>query len=372
MSNYDSIMDGTTTKPLFEKSDADCSTFINAAIPRTYLTTGTAQLPSSIVALMSGPGGSSKSMCVLGIALSLVSGKTYLGFIPEGQKEVIYLSGEDDKSEIHRRAERMFPELFPSQDNSPFDKKAALAALNRFHVPDLTGQNLRLSEKSDDISKTKVFQSLVIALEPFENLDMIIFDTGSRFRGGTENSAEDAAFFITLCEQVVSEKEATVLVITHSNKLGGSNQQSVRGSSAIVDNARFVMTMKPNNDDQTLIEFNVAKNNYGLIGKQGLFRRKDDGTLELTDQNDAQKTKALAKLGIHEQSIIDHIRSLHSAGAPISIRDFARNYSGTKASYDLSENTLREGLLALVDMGRLTKQKSGRTEILVPVVQVKK
>jgi hypothetical protein len=369
MGNYKDLMNGTPATPLFDISDTNCSGFIKPAQPRQYLTSGIAEIPKGIVALCAGPGGSSKSMLALGISLAITSGQNYLGFTPVDRNHVLILSGEDDKDEIHRRAARMFPAIFPDSGGAAFSAQDALNALELLSVPDLTGQNLKLSEKIEDIQETKVFESLVLAIKQLGNLGFIIIDTGSRFRGGNENAAEDAAFFISLCERIAKETDATVLVITHSNKSGGGSQQSVRGSSALVDNARFAMTMEPDSNDASLINFRVVKNNYGCSGNSATYKRLEDGTLELQDDAIAKASKALAPLAYKGQEIVDRIIDDRAANNYWSAREFSRKYSGKDGGFGLSEDKLREAVEALVANGRINTEKSDRKEVLVPAIE---
>jgi hypothetical protein len=369
MSNYDDVMDGTPAAPLFDIGDTNCSDFINPAPPRQYLTKGIAEIPKGIVALCSGPGGSSKSMLALGVALAIASGEPYLGFNPVGRNRVLILSGEDDKDEIHRRAVRMFPAIFPDSGGADFSTQDALDALELLFVPDLTGQNLKLSEKIEDIQETKVFESLMLALKPLGDIGFIIIDTGSRFRGGNENAAEDAAFFISLCERIAKETGATVLVITHSNKSGGGHQQSVRGSSALIDNARFVITLELDKDDSTLINVRVVKNNYGASGNKATFRRLEGGVLELQDPATTRTRKALAPLAGNGQEIVERVRDDRAAGTLMSAREFSREYGGIDNDFNMSQKRLYEAVAALISVGRLKTEQSGRKEVLVPAIE---
>ena len=369
MGNYDDLMDGHPDEPLFTVADTDCSTFTSDPPPRVFLTQGAAEIPLGIVGLLSAPGGSSKSMLALSVSLAIASGIGYIGFTPTAQRKVLILSGEDEKSEIHRRASPMLGNIHPDS-NGGIDATAAQQTLQHLMIPALTGMTLKLSEKMEDISETLVYRQLIAALKQFEEIGMVVIDTASRFRGGSENAAEDAAFFISLCEQIAKRTGATILIITHSNKVGGGHQQSVRGSSALVDNARFVMTMDPDKEDEALIRFRVAKNNYGPTGAGSTFRRAETGLLELLEDDAAKSQKALAGLGGNEAGVIELVTELHNEGNSLSIREFERVYGGKHKDFGLTQQALGNGLRALVKKGqlRLIKSDSGRTTILAPVI----
>ena len=373
MSTFDDLLDGETVVPLFSPSESDTTKFVNTPPERKLLTTGAVAIPEGIVSVLAGPGGSSKSMLAVGISLALTSGLPYLGFEPTAQHSVLYLSGEDDKGEMHRRVYRMLPGIYPMESAlGGFDSKQAPAALQQFYIPDLSGKLLRLTEKSHEVHQTETFDALMNALSGFENLKMIVLDTGSRFRGGSENDASDTALFVSTCEQIVAATGATVLIITHANKTGGGGQNATRGSSALVDNSRLTMTMKPvvvDKQPTNQVELRVAKNNYGRAHNISIFERKDDGTLHPVDAEEAYTSKAIATLGCHESHIIEIIKEHYDTGDPISVRQFSREYGGVNNEFSISVNKMEKGIRALIKRGRLAVEKIGRGEKLIPVVE---
>ncbi len=268
---------------------------------------------------------------------------------------------------MHRRAYRMLPTVFPlSGTEDSFDGQEAEGALKNLLVPNLMGKQLRLTEKKDDIEETDTAEALAMVLEGHHDLSLIILDTGSRFRGGSENDAADTAKFVSLCEQYAEMTGATVLLVTHTNKQGGANQNVIRGSSALVDNARFAMTMEPN-DDSNKVKFRVVKNNYGPVSGNVTFERCDDGQLKLVSETEATLEAALVNLGGKEQEIIDFVRQRADQNDPVTIRELCRTH---KSLFDLSETKLVAGIEALISKVRLKDVKVGNRRELHPVVEV--
>lgn len=374
MTIYDDLLDAPTAKPLFNPSDCATDHFVSTPPERKYLTTGTVAIPEGVVSVLAGQGGSSKSMLSAGVSLALASGQPYLGFTPTDKHPVLYLSGEDDKNEIHRRIYKMLPGICPMESSlSGFDDRQATTTLQNLYVPDLCGKQLRLTEKNHEVHQTEVFNSLMETLNKFKDIKMIILDTGSRFRGGSENDASDTAMFVSTCEQIVAATGATILIITHTNKTGGGGQNATRGSSALVDNSRLTMTMTPvvvNKKPTNQVELRVAKNNYGSAHNISIFERQDDGTLHLINAEDAHATKAITSLGGYESHIVSIIKEHHNSGDPISIREFSREYGGVNKEFSISVNKMEKGLRALVQKGRLGIEKIGRGEKLIPVVEI--
>jgi hypothetical protein len=131
---------------------------------------------------------------------------------------------------------------------------------------------------------------------------LIVFDTLSRFHQLDENSNGDMAGLISTLEHIASKTGASILFLHHINKGSaragqGDQQQSARGASALIDNARwcgFVAKMSeeeagrfrdssghsPIGDRRSyFVRFGVSKQNYDAIPIDRWYQRHEGGVL---------------------------------------------------------------------------------------------
>src|SRR5690606_14169428 len=98
------------------------------------------------------------------------------------------------------------------------------------------------------VRQTEIVEQLLCVTKAIPDLKLIIFDPVSRYRGGQENSNEDATRFIEAAERIAKATGATVLLLHHANKGSMSaeerNQNAARGASALTDGARWQMNLR--------------------------------------------------------------------------------------------------------------------------------
>ena len=185
-------------EPLFTLDETSTTYFLDQIPPerRLLLQSDQIDIPLGVVAILSGQGGVGKSMMALNLAIATASQCPIDTFESVEPMRVLYLSGEDDKDEMHRRTLSILNKHFRRDTGMDFeyDLDHINPILSFLHIPDLTGKPLRLTEKVLDISETPVFTQLMLAVEPFDQLGLIVIDTAIRFRGGSENDSSDTAF----------------------------------------------------------------------------------------------------------------------------------------------------------------------------------
>jgi RecA-family ATPase len=204
-------------------------------------------LPFDIIGLIPAAGGTGKTFILLDLALSVVTGTCFLKqeWATGTPGKVLCVFGEESRDEIHRRLKKMILK-------NGYD----------FHQCNLIKQNLRIelthgsnpafANSHADDSNSDFFNDLV-ADSINQRYKLIILDPLSRFYKADENDATQATLFIEKLEQLKERvKQGTgekmvVLGAHHVNKSSTKTDMTsgmMRGSSAFVDGARWVLGLQ--------------------------------------------------------------------------------------------------------------------------------
>lgn len=235
-------------------------------------------LPRGIVGLYGGPPGGGKSLSLIQLALSVATGRPWLGhYRPSASGAVAIISAEDDDIELHHR----WYELVRGMGLDRSEISQAEKSIVIVNV-DLITTSVSLSEsttiyKSVGSGKRMVREysvtdacSLIyesLAREPLEYA-LVIFDPVSAFgESGVETDSAIATYFMRHALGTFRSLPGgpTVLVAHHTTKIatGSMNdhvdQNAIRGSSALTGAARWVSLWWE--DDANDYHFAVAKSN---------------------------------------------------------------------------------------------------------------
>lgn len=194
-------------------------------------------MPAGKVAMLVAPGGTGKSQALVQLAVSVASGKPWLGtYNVKDPGPVLLALGEEDANEMHRR-------IRGAVDVVGWD--AAPAVARNLHALSLCGERAMLV---DDEGKDTLFgKSLSAGLAAWPGVDgwrLIILDPASRFLGPeAETDNAQATRFIEAVERLTRlPGQPTVLFAHHTNKsalAGDTDQGAARGSSGLTDGARW-------------------------------------------------------------------------------------------------------------------------------------
>lgn len=312
-------------------------------------------------------GGTGKSFLCLQMGVALASNTTLCDqwkvSIPG---KVLILCAEDDTDEIHRRiyaiTNYVRNKIIESKDiyniegytlsTEEFDARLR----ENLFVKSLLGRDNLLTEDSvKGVTKTKTLGKLIRTANEIDDLKLIVVDPISRFRGGEENSAEDATRFVEALEHICQLTGATVLASHHANKdsqksSGSGEQFASRGSSALTDGVRWQMNMstmseqqagKDNNktiDRQNLVHITIPKSNYSRPFGEAWLKRLDKGVLEYTEiisKYDLQKESLLPK-------VAEIIKARLEKGFEHTMTDFIDRYSGKDEQFGLGRDKFKK------------------------------
>jgi regulatory protein RepA len=239
-----------------------------------------AGLKAGTVGILASPGGVGKSFLsielAMGVAAPVADGHLLnLGIRSHGR--VLMLNAEDPLDVLHERVHAIGQFL---------DDSSREAVQEQLKMTSLRGKrpNLLDSKWVDAISTA------------CEGARLLVVDTFSRFHTGDENSNAEMAEAVGGLEVIAERSGAAVLALHHTSKAATLNgqqasQQSTRGASAIVDNARWqsyleAMSEKDAKDlsvpidlRRHFVSFGVSKQNYGRPLSPRWLVRLDKGVL---------------------------------------------------------------------------------------------
>ena len=267
-------------------------------------------LPASKVCMIVSPGGCGKTFLLTHCALAAATGTHWLHTKAVKPIKVLFIAAEEDKDELWIRFHNMAKGL-GFNTNSNFMR---MALKNIIPVAD-RGISLRLINEKHE--PTKTYNDLKSLVERDKDIKLVILDPASQFMGSeTETNNAAATDFIRLIGSLtLVGGKPTVLMAHHTNKSALSpaatekvpsfSQSFSRGSSALVDGARWLMGIQRSEmrGAERSIFIKVLKSNYTELGAIMEFQQdySNSGTLRYIGEVAPTKTKDTKNTWTDEQ-----------------------------------------------------------------------
>lgn len=273
-------------------------------------------LPLGKVGVLAAAGGAGKTMALVQLALSVATGKPWLGTftVPETSRGHVLLAlGEEDAEEVRRRLHAAFAAMWPNDQGKPSDAAhdAMELAERRITILPLAGEPcafVSTDPKTREAKHTEALAQMRAFLERKSERDdhgwsLIALDPLSRFAGAeTETDSAAATRFVQAIESLVSVRGTPTVLVAHHTTKGSrkgdeaNDTTAVRGSSALTDGVRWVATMMPEkpaetNTVQGRVFFELTKSNYGPPDKLRSIKRAEGGALVPLDGDDLRAEK---------------------------------------------------------------------------------
>jgi len=201
-------------------------------------------MPQGEVTLLSGHGGTGKSMMVLYLAVCIARGHPWYG-IPTERRRVLYLSLEDPKPILHWRLSRIC------------DLEVSIADLHEsLHLFDWSDSAAPMMIRTRDGAQlTDVYERLRKCIEE-SKADVIIIDGGSDAFGGNENDRAEVRAFVRAVRRLIPP-DGAALILAHVDKAtakAGESSQGYSGSTAWNNSVRSRWFLRSDDDGGMLIE----------------------------------------------------------------------------------------------------------------------
>jgi len=217
------------------------------------------------VTVASAIGGIGKSAWGLRVALAIASGQSWGAWEVKQRRRVLVINAEDGPDELRRRAAANFDD-----------------SLNNEHVGDgivgLESEDIVLVRRGEgygqSIQRTPLYDELREIIRR-EGVGFVVVDPLIELSAGlNESDNADMDTLMRALRDVAREFQIPILVIHHAKKGGDGGQDSSRGASAIVNNARVAVTLGPLDTKEATrlpqgnyCKVQIVKSNYAPKGK---------------------------------------------------------------------------------------------------------
>ena len=317
-------------------------------------------LPLGKVGMLAAEGGAGKTMALCQLALSVATGKAWLGawsVAPEGVGKVLIVLGEEDAEEANRR---MYYAARSMKLNDAEKKQAA----ERIETITLAGVPCAMLETDRDTNSqrdSEFAEWLTKKAKQAEGLTLAILDPLSRFAGiDSEKDNAMATRFVQAAEAVAVATRATVLVAHHTNQSARGEQKGepgatvARGVTGLTDGMRWVAAMTvekldmPDDDVRErlgrIAMISVAKSNYARI--PDAFSVRYDGA----------NNGALLALDGQDRAFVDKARGEQKPGDDGAVR--AKKADTAAQNARVKENTAELSARKAAEAKRMAPFKS--------------
>jgi hypothetical protein len=201
------------------------------------------QLLRGSVSMIVAPGGAGKTALATGMALSLVTGRDFMGSkIWGGPTKVWLWNLEDSVEELSRGLQAAATYWSISAD----DLKG-----NLFLNSALSGDHLKLVSSSNGVSENHDLAKAIISQLVEKNIDVLFIDPFVSCHDANENDNKSMDAVVKLLALIAYEANCSIVLLHHTNKAFGQvNENSARGASSVVNAARSVVTINPVSKDE--------------------------------------------------------------------------------------------------------------------------
>lgn len=216
-------------------------------------------VPSKTVTLLSGDGGTGKSLIALQLAVAVATGGMWLGK-PIQKGNVIFTSAEDDKDELHRR----LWDILRSQ-NISYDACSCLM------LRSLAGENALLAVESQySLIETDLFRELDKRAEQ-DAPACIVIDTLADVFPSNENDRMLARQFIGILRKLAIRHDCALILLAHPSLTGLNNRSGTSGSTGWNNSVRSRLYLERDIEDGYEADplrriLSIKKSNYGATG----------------------------------------------------------------------------------------------------------
>jgi len=229
---------------LKDKSLLVSEMFVGRAPEQKFLIADT--IPLGVPVVFAAAGDSGKGMMTLDLAMKVASGESMqnsFGGLVATHGNVVVMTAEDDKDELHRRIERLDPR------GKRFEYEHDLRILP---LPNLGGVFPMMQRIDNSYVMGSDFERLYEQILEIDNLALFIADPMASFVHADINADPAAgAAFMGMLAQLSTETGATVMVNHHMAKIRENEpiktpeqaRNLIRGTSAIVDGVRSAFSV---------------------------------------------------------------------------------------------------------------------------------
>jgi RecA-family ATPase len=184
-------------------------------------------IPDRAVTVISGDGGTGKSLLALQLATACATGRLFLGNTVK-RCNVLVVACEDEKDELHRR-----------QDCINREHDLSLADLEGMTwLPRAGMENVMMLFNADGTGAKTPFFDQVISAAKSLGAGLVVLDTAADLFGGNENIRPQVRQFINALTALALAIDGTVILLAHPSQAGKALGTGESGSTAWSNSVR--------------------------------------------------------------------------------------------------------------------------------------
>jgi RecA-family ATPase len=280
------------------------------------------RVPLNQAGLFSGEGGTGKSIIELQKNVAHVTGKDWLGSVPE-VGPAFYVGAEDDADEIHIRLAAIA---------GHYGVKFAELIDGGLHVLPLLGQDATLcamNPRTGKVETTELYKQLFEAAGDIKPINISI-DTLSRAFAGSEIDRVQVYAFAMHMQALAVVAGGSVTVLSHPSLQGINSGSGISGSTAWHGAFRFRQYLKGvkaddgEQPDDDLRQLEFKKNQYGPRSQTMVLRYQHGLFLPEAGVSNLDKLAREAKVDV---LFMDLLRRFSGQGRNVSHKKNANNYA---------------------------------------------
>lgn len=348
-------LDGMLRLPL---ATVLASAFASKPTPsRAFLDSGSL-FPIRNVTMLSGDGGTGKSLLALQLAAAVATGTTWLGMIVDSGP-VLYFSAEDDLDEMHVRLKDIAA-----------GEHLDLGQMTALQIAAMAGKDAVLATdtaKGSTIGLTPLFERLKLSLGKLRPRLVVLDNLADTF-AGNENVRPLARQFVGALRGLSIEFDCVVLLLAHPSLSGLNSGAGTSGNTAWNNSVRSRLYLVRDKDDKggeadpdrRILQ--TMKANYGPTGGH-IQLRWEAGRFMRTDQPTGPDSAAISP-AMQAERVFLHLLRWHvnkgmnlspSKGPTYAPAVFARH----PQCEGIKSRQFETAMNVLLDNGRIEVLRSG-------------
>jgi RecA-family ATPase len=279
------------------------------------------RIPINQPTLFSGEGAAGKTLVELQLCVAHVTGRDWLGGLPE-PGPAIYYGAEDDSDELHRRLTAIA---------GHYGVKFSDLIAGGLHLLSFAGADavLAMPDRQGKVQPTPLFERLLEAAGDIRPRHIGIDATADTF-AGNEIDRSQVRQFVGLMRKLAIVANGSVVLLAHPSLTGISSGTGLSGSTAWHNSVRARMLLKApskdSNDEQSisdLRELSFLKNNYGPLAERIVLRFRNGLFLPEAGKSPLEKLARDQKV---DETFLDVLGKLIKQNRPANPSTHASNY----------------------------------------------
>ena len=322
--------------------------------PRRWLVEGL--VPSNTVTLLSGDGGTGKSLLALQLAVATGTAGGWLGRKIDTPGPALFLSAEDDDDEIHRRMKDV-----SAAGGVPW------AHLDEVHLLSLAGKEALLAtlQQGGKLQETDLFKSLDQAIAAHAPA-LVVLDTLADLFPGNENDRAQARQFVGMLRGLAIRHECAVILLSHPSLTGLNSGTGTSGSTGWNNSVRSRLYLERVKEDGFEADPDARvlrgmKANYGRIGDEialrwesGVFVSEGPSPAGMNPEMQEHRAREMFLKLLDEHTAQGrYVKAAKAAGyAP-------KEFVATGRAGNFNKAQLHRAMEQLFKMGKIVQAKGG-------------